>query len=209
MDTHGCPCGTTIESWTHIVLECEIYKEERGVLEEMRKLDESDMEKFDRLESSEKTIVIQGDRWWPQTAKQDGDRKSKQFLHKIRKKRNERPNDGGVSIRSRNGAPSRKACVVNGQMTKASNKCVRPSPTKNRPCFSHAHANRRRYYSKSDYVIPGVAEYGNGGVNKGRAPKPSRFRWDEEEERAVTMEASPPRPMWILAFGALSCSTPS
>ena len=38
------------------------------------------------------------------------------------KKRNERPNVGGVSIRSRNGAPSRKGCVVNGQMTKASNK---------------------------------------------------------------------------------------
>ena len=27
-----------------------------------------------------------------------------------------------VAIRSRNGAPSRKECVVNGQMTKASNK---------------------------------------------------------------------------------------
>ena len=33
-----------------------------------------------------------------------------------------RPNVGGVSIRSRNGAPSLKGCVVNGQMTKASNK---------------------------------------------------------------------------------------
>ena len=32
------------------------------------------------------------------------------------------PNAGGVSIRSRNGAPSRKGCVVNGQTTKASNK---------------------------------------------------------------------------------------
>ena len=29
---------------------------------------------------------------------------------------------------SRNGAPSRKGCVVNGQMTKASNKRVRPPP---------------------------------------------------------------------------------
>ena len=29
---------------------------------------------------------------------------------------------GGVSIRSRYRAPSRKGCVVNGQMTKASNK---------------------------------------------------------------------------------------
>ena len=36
--------------------------------------------------------------------------------------RNERPNVGGVSIRSRNGAPSRKRCEVDGQMTKAGNK---------------------------------------------------------------------------------------
>ena len=75
------------------------------------------MEQFGRLEGSEKTIAILGDRWWPQTAKQDGDRSSKQFLCSIRKKRNERPNVGGVSIRSRNSAPSRKGCVVNGQMT--------------------------------------------------------------------------------------------
>ena len=29
-----CPCGTTLESRTHIVGECEIYKEERDALEE-------------------------------------------------------------------------------------------------------------------------------------------------------------------------------
>ena len=61
----------------------------------------------------------------PQTAKQDGDRIGKQFLCGIDyvwKKRNKRPNVGGVSIRSRNGAPSRKGCAVNGQITKASNK---------------------------------------------------------------------------------------
>ena len=40
--------------------------------------------------------------------------------------RSERPNVGGVSIRSRNGAPSRKGCVVNAQTTKASNKRVHP-----------------------------------------------------------------------------------
>ena len=80
------------------------------------------------IESSEETIAILGDRWWPQTAKQDGDRISKQFVCNIWKKRNECPNVGGVSIRnrSRNGAPSRKGWVVNGQMTKASNKLVRP-----------------------------------------------------------------------------------
>ena len=44
-------------------------------------------------------------------AKQDGDRISKQFLCSTWKKGNERPNVGGVSIRSRNGAPSRKECV--------------------------------------------------------------------------------------------------
>ena len=46
----------------------EIHKEERDV-SEMRKLDECDMEEFGRLESSEKTIAILGDIWWPQTAK--------------------------------------------------------------------------------------------------------------------------------------------
>ena len=90
----------------------------------MRKLDECDMQDFGRLESSEKTIAILGDRW-PQTAKQGGDRISKQF-YVIWIKRNESPNVRGVSVRSRGGAPSRKGCVVNGQMTKASNKRARP-----------------------------------------------------------------------------------
>ena len=66
-----CPCGRAAESRTHIVGECEIYKEERNVLE-MRKIDECDMEKFGTLDS-EKTIAILGDRWWPQKAKQQGD----------------------------------------------------------------------------------------------------------------------------------------
>ena len=119
---HMCPCGT-IESRIHIVGECEIYKEERDMLqEEMRKVDVFDMEEFGRLESSEKTIVVLGDRWWPQTAKQDGHRICQHFLCNIwKKKRNERPNVGGISIKSTNGGPSRKGCVVNGQMTKASN----------------------------------------------------------------------------------------
>ena len=46
----------------------------------MRKLDVCDMEEFCRLESGEKTIAILGDRWWQQTARQDGDTISKQFL---------------------------------------------------------------------------------------------------------------------------------
>ena len=78
MDAHMCPCGTTIESRTHIV-ECEIYKEERNGLKEMRKLDECDMEEFGRLEGSENTIAILGDRWWLQAAKQDEYGISKQF----------------------------------------------------------------------------------------------------------------------------------
>ena len=51
-----------------------------------------------------------------------GIREAKSFYVIYGKKLNECPNVGGVSIRSRNGAPSRKGCVVNGQMTKASNK---------------------------------------------------------------------------------------
>ena len=78
------------------------------LVEEMRNLDGCDMKKFGRRKGSEKTIAILGDRWWPQTAKQEGDRISKQFLCNRWKRRNERPNVGGVSIRGRNGAPSRK-----------------------------------------------------------------------------------------------------
>ena len=64
MGTNICPCGTTIESRTHIVGKCEVYKEERDALEEgIRKLDVCDMEEFGRPESSEKTIAILGDRW--------------------------------------------------------------------------------------------------------------------------------------------------
>ena len=74
------------------------------------------------LHSSEKKIAILRDRWWPQTATQERVRISKQFLCNTWKKRNERLNVGDCSIMSRNGAPSRNKCVVNGQRTKASNK---------------------------------------------------------------------------------------
>ena len=73
MDAHMCLRGTTLESRIHIVGECEIHKEERDLLE-IRKFDECDMEEFGRRESSENMIAILGNRWWPQTAKQDGDR---------------------------------------------------------------------------------------------------------------------------------------
>ena len=78
-----------------------------------------DMERFGRLQRDEKTIATPGDRWWLQTAKQEGGRISKQSWCNTWKKHDERPNVGGVSIRGRNGAPSRKGCMVNGQMTKA------------------------------------------------------------------------------------------
>ena len=38
----------------------------------------------------------------------------------MKKKLCERSNVGGVSIRIRNGVPSRKGCVVNGRMTEVS-----------------------------------------------------------------------------------------
>ena len=61
--------------------ECETYKEGRDVLkEEMRTVDEGDTEKFGTLDSSGETIAILGDRWWPQKAKQKGDKIRKKFL---------------------------------------------------------------------------------------------------------------------------------
>ena len=59
MARNMCPCGTAIERGTHIIGECEIYKEERDALgKEMKKLDVCDMEEFGRLESGEKTIAL-------------------------------------------------------------------------------------------------------------------------------------------------------
>ena len=66
--------------------ECEVNKEERDALEEMRKIHESDMD-FGTLDSSEKTIAILGDRWRPQTAKQGGHKTSKKFLKKDAEKK--------------------------------------------------------------------------------------------------------------------------
>ena len=48
--------------------------------DEIRKSDECDMEGFSRPEGIEKTIAIPGDRWRLQTAKQEGDKMSKQFF---------------------------------------------------------------------------------------------------------------------------------
>ena len=70
-----CPCGEGNESRTHIVGECELIKEERDVLD-VTIIDECDVDNFSTLDSSEKTIAILGDRWWPQKAKQAGDKVS-------------------------------------------------------------------------------------------------------------------------------------
>ena len=93
--------------------------------EDMRKIDELDTGKFSTLpvDNGEKTIAILGDRrwlyyligdrWWPPKVKQELVKASNLFLCKIWEKSAERPNVGGVSIRSRNGASSRKGFVVN------------------------------------------------------------------------------------------------
>ena len=40
VDAQMCPCGKAVESRTHTVAECEIYEEERDVLQEMSKIGE-------------------------------------------------------------------------------------------------------------------------------------------------------------------------
>ena len=58
-----------------------MHKSEQGVLEEeMRKISECGMEQFGSLDSCEKTIAILGDRWRPQTAKQEGDNSEADFF---------------------------------------------------------------------------------------------------------------------------------
>ena len=52
-------------------------KDDRDGLEEMGHVDKCDTEKFGTLDSSEKTVVILGDRWWPQTAEKEGGKLSK------------------------------------------------------------------------------------------------------------------------------------
>ena len=87
-----------------------MFKEDRHELDEMRRIDECGMEKFSTIDiSSERTFTIPGDRRRSQKAKQEGDKINKTLnvtygKHFI----NECPNVEGVSVRSRNGAPSRR-----------------------------------------------------------------------------------------------------
>ena len=55
--------------------------------EQMNKLNECAMGKLGTLDSSERTIAILGDRWWPQTTTQEGDKISKTFICNIWTKR--------------------------------------------------------------------------------------------------------------------------
>ena len=75
VDARMRPCERAIESRTHLVGEDEMYKKGLDVLkEEVREIEECDMEEIGTLliDSSEKTIAILGDRWWPHVANQDG-----------------------------------------------------------------------------------------------------------------------------------------
>ena len=52
-------------------------------VEEMSKIDDCDMEKFGTRYGTEKTFAILGDRWRPQTVKQEGGKIRKTFLCNI------------------------------------------------------------------------------------------------------------------------------
>ena len=62
----------------------------------MREVNEGGLKSFDALDSREKMIAILGDRWWPQMAKQDGDKICEMFMCNVWKKYNERLNVEGL-----------------------------------------------------------------------------------------------------------------
>ena len=79
--TMMCPCGPQLDSRTHIIRGCEIYNEERDVLDGgMTKLDVCDILEFRRLKFGGETIAIIRERLWPQAAKQDQDGIDKQSM---------------------------------------------------------------------------------------------------------------------------------
>ena len=84
-DAQICPCGKAKESRTHVAGECEVYNEERDV-SDMTKIDKCEIDKFGTHDSREKLITTQGDRRWPHTAKQEGDKIDKTNLMKYMKK---------------------------------------------------------------------------------------------------------------------------
>lgn len=64
------------------------------------------------------------------------------------------PSFGGVSLRSRNGAPSRKRCVVNGPTTEVSNNLV-PAPSPNRRHESIHRLLHAAWLTDAQYDIEG------------------------------------------------------
>ncbi|CAM9307132.1 unnamed protein product [Sphacelaria rigidula] len=73
-----------------MVATCELYQEERDVLErETRKVKVGGRKSFDKLDSSEERISMLGDRLWPQAANQGGDTICKRCLCHKWKKRSE------------------------------------------------------------------------------------------------------------------------
>ena len=98
--------------------------------------------KFGTLGSSEKTIDF------PQETDGGHKRQNREWIRQANrfdlthgKTYKERRNGRGISVRSRNGAPSRKGCVVNGQMTKASNKYAPLLPS----CPRYSRPYARKY----------------------------------------------------------------
>ena len=68
---------------------------------------------------------------------------------------NERQNVGGVSIQSANGAPPRKGCVVDGQITEVSNNIVSPLPPPNEESLPEAET-RRKYMHRCAESKPNI-----------------------------------------------------
>ena len=100
------------KSKTHIVGQREMRKQKRDVLEEeMRNIDKCGMEDFGT--SDRQPTAVEG-RWLrPQAAKHGGDNMSKYFYVVYGNSAMSAQLLGGVAIRSRNGAPSRKGCLSN------------------------------------------------------------------------------------------------
>ena len=77
---------------------------------------------YTTIDNSEKAIAIYRRYMVARKGETKRDEASKSFFFlppcKTWKKRNECPNSGGISIKSSDGAPYRKGCMANGQMTK-------------------------------------------------------------------------------------------
>lgn len=82
-----------------------------------------------QIVARERSLQNLGDRWWLQVGKREEGMIGERFSCNLRTKRGERPNVGGVCIRSGNGGQSQKACAVNGQMTESKQQGVLAPPS--------------------------------------------------------------------------------